>query len=91
MRALEDTNFGVKMEKKREFNPEVAGAAVVGFLGGVAVGRYLLDEILGEEKVEELSKGGKSIIYKCPKCNEVLKVGANYCSGCGIALEWHKK
>jgi hypothetical protein len=44
------------MEKKKEMNPEVAGAAVVGFLGGVAVGRYLLDEILGEEELKELKK-----------------------------------
>ncbi len=75
------------MDKKKEVGPEVAGAAVVGFLGGVAVGRYLLDEILGEEAIKE----DVSIIYKCPHCDEVLKVGANYCSGCGVALEWHKK
>lgn len=79
------------MEETKKKNPEVAGAAVVGFLGGVAVGRYLLDEILGEEELKELKKEGKSIIYKCPKCDEVLKVGANYCSNCGIALEWQKK
>ncbi|UCE38374.1 MAG: hypothetical protein JSW00_03815 [Thermoplasmata archaeon] len=79
------------MEKKKEVDPEVAGAAVVGFIGGVAVGRYLLDEILGETELTELKKEGKSIIYKCPKCNELLKMGANYCSGCGVALEWHKK
>lgn len=79
------------MEKKRDLGPELAGAAVVGFLGGVAVGRFLLDEILGEEGLKELGKEDVSIIYKCPKCNEGLKVGANYCSGCGIALEWHKK
>jgi hypothetical protein len=79
------------MEKKKEMNPEVAGAAVVGFLGGVAVGRYLLDEILGEEELKELKKEGRSIVYKCPKCNNVLKTGENYCSNCGVALEWHKK
>ncbi len=79
------------MEKKKEMDPEVAGAAVVGFLGGVAVGRYLLDEILGEEELKELKKEGRSIIYKCPKCSHVLKVGENYCSNCGVALEWHKK
>jgi hypothetical protein len=79
------------MEKKKEMNPEVAGAAVVGFLGGVAVGRYLLDEILGEEELKELKKEGRSIVYKCPKCNQLLKVGENYCSNCGVALEWHKK
>jgi hypothetical protein len=79
------------MEKDKELNPEIAGAAVVGFIGGVAVGRYLLDEILGEEEITQAKKKGKSIIYKCPKCNEVLKTGANFCSGCGVALEWHKK
>jgi rubrerythrin len=79
------------MEKKKEMNPEVAGAAVVGFLGGVAVGRYLLDEILGEEELKELKKEGRSIVYKCPKCNNVLKTGENYCSNCGVPLEWHKK
>jgi hypothetical protein len=79
------------MENKKEMNPEVAGAAVVGFLGGVAVGRYLLDEILGEEELKDLKKEGRSIIYKCPKCNNVLKTGENYCSNCGVALEWHKK
>lgn len=79
------------MEKKKEVNPEVTGAAAVGFLGGVAVGRYLLDEILGEEEIKELKKAEKSIIYKCPKCDNVLDIGANYCSNCGVALEWHKK
>lgn len=79
------------MEKKKEANPEVAGAAVVGFIGGVAVGRYLLDEILGEEELKELKKEGRKIVYKCPKCDETLKVGANYCSNCGVALEWQKK
>ncbi|UCE73530.1 MAG: hypothetical protein JSV56_10955 [Methanomassiliicoccales archaeon] len=79
------------MEKKKDANPEAAGYAVVGFIGGVIVGRYLLDEILGEEELAELSKKGKSIIYRCPKCNEELKVAANYCSGCGVALEWTKK
>ena len=83
--------LGAEMEKKGDIKPEIAGAAVVGFLGGVAVGRYLLDEILGEEELRELTKEGVSITYKCPKCSEVLKVGANYCSGCGVALEWHKK
>ncbi len=83
--------LGAEMEKKKEMDPEVAGAAVVGFLGGVAVGRYLLDEILGEEELKELKKEGKSIIYKCPKCNHVLNVGENYCSNCGVPLEWHKK
>ncbi len=75
------------MEKKKDIGPEIAGAAVVGFLGGVAVGRYLLDEILGEEAKKE----DVGIIYKCPHCDELLKVGAKYCSGCGVALEWHKK
>jgi hypothetical protein len=79
------------MENKKDPKPEVAGAAVVGFIGGVAVGRYLLDEIFEEEELEELKKEMKSVTYKCPKCREVLKVGANYCSGCGVALEWHKK
>ena len=79
------------MEKKKDAEPEVAAAAVVGFLGGVVVGRYLLDEILGEEELRELKKEGKSIVYRCPKCNETLKVGSKYCSGCGVALEWHKK
>jgi hypothetical protein len=79
------------MEKKKDLNPEVTGAAVVGFLGGVAVGRYLLDEILGEEELKELKKEGVRIVYKCPKCDEILKTGANYCSNCGVALEWHKK
>lgn len=79
------------MEKKKGENPEIAAAAVVGFIGGVAVGRYLLDEILGEEELKDLKKEGKSIIYKCPKCNEVLKIGSNYCSNCGVALEWQKK
>lgn len=79
------------MEKKKEANPEVAGAAVVGFIGGVAVGRYLLDEILGEEELKEAKKEGRKIVYKCPKCDEILKVGANYCSNCGVALEWQKK
>jgi hypothetical protein len=78
------------MEKKRDLNPETAGAAVVGFIGGVAVGYYLLDEILGEEELKEISKETK-IVYKCPKCNDVLKVGTNYCSNCGVALEWSKK
>ena len=78
------------MENKK-IDPEVAGAAVVGFIGGVAVGRYLLDEILGEEELKDLRDRDVSITYKCPKCNEVLKTGANYCSGCGVALEWHKK
>lgn len=79
------------MADKKELNPEVAGAAVVGFIGGVAVGRYLLDEILGEEELKDLKKEGKSVIYKCPKCNETVKRGANYCSGCGVALQWEKK
>lgn len=79
------------MKKKKEEHPEIAAAAVVGFIGGVAVGRYLLDEILGEEELKDLVKEGKSIVYKCPKCDEVLKVGSNFCSGCGVALEWHKK
>ena len=79
------------MEKKKEVNPELAGAAVVGFIGGVAVGYYLLDEILGEEELKDLKKEGKSIVYKCPKCNEILKIGTNYCSNCGVALEWQKK
>jgi hypothetical protein len=79
------------MKKKKEENPEIAAAAVVGFIGGVAVGYYLLDEILGEEELKDLKKEGKSIIYKCPKCNEVLKIGTNYCSNCGVALEWQKK
>jgi hypothetical protein len=79
------------MKKKKEENPEIATAAVVGFIGGVAVGYYLLDEILGEEELKDLRKEGKSIIYKCPKCNEILKIGTNYCSNCGVALEWHKK
>ncbi len=79
------------MEKKKESNPEVAAAAVVGFLGGVAVGRFLLDEILGEEELKELKKTGRSIVYKCPKCNNILITGTNYCSNCGVALEWHKK
>lgn len=82
---------GAEMEKNKMQNPEVAGAAVVGFLGGVAVGRYLLDEILGEEELKEIKKGGRKIIYKCPKCDDILKIGANYCSNCGVALEWHKK
>ncbi len=79
------------MKKKKEENPEIAAAAVVGFIGGVAVGYYLLDEILGEEELKDLRKEGKSIVYKCPKCNEVLKIGTNYCSNCGVALEWQKK
>ncbi len=79
------------MENKKELNPEVAGAAVVGFIGGVAVGRFLLDEILGEDELKELKKKDVGITYKCPKCHEILKVGGNYCSGCGVALEWHKK
>ena len=83
--------MGAIMEKKKEFSPEAAGAAVVGFLGGVAVGRYLLDEILNDEELKEIKKQGTSIIYRCPKCNEQLKVGTNYCSNCGVALEWAKK
>jgi hypothetical protein len=79
------------MKKKKEENPEIAAAAVVGFIGGVAVGRYLLDEILGEDELKDLKKEGKSIVYKCPKCNEILKIGTNYCSNCGVALEWQKK
>jgi hypothetical protein len=79
------------MEKKKEFPPEVAGAAVVGFLGGVAVGHYLLDEILGEEELKEIKKDRAKIVYRCPKCNSQLKTGENFCSNCGVALEWHKK
>lgn len=79
------------MEKKKELSPDAAGAAVVGFLGGVAVGRYLLDEILSDEELKEIKKQGKTIIYRCPKCNEQLKVGTNFCSNCGVALEWSKK
>lgn len=79
------------MDEKKEINPEVVGAAVVGFLGGVAVGRYLLDEILSDEELKGLKTAGKTIIYRCPKCNQELSVGENYCSNCGVALEWHKK
>jgi hypothetical protein len=79
------------MKKKKEEHPEIAAAAVVGFIGGVAVGRYLLDEILGDEELKDLVQEGKSIVYKCPKCDEILKVGSNFCPGCGVALEWHKK
>lgn len=79
------------MVEKREVKPDVAAAAVVGFLGGVAVGRYLLDEILGEEELRELKSSDKTIVYRCPKCNHELSVGENYCSNCGVALEWHKK
>jgi hypothetical protein len=79
------------MEKKKDLNTEAAGAAVVGFLGGVAVGHYLLDEILGEEELKESKSREAKIVYKCPKCNEVLKIGANFCSNCGVALEWSKK
>jgi hypothetical protein len=74
--------------KKRDLNPEIASAAVVGFIGGVAVGRYLLDEIVGDEVIDEsVSK----IIYKCPKCSEELKMGSKYCSGCGVALDWQRR
>jgi uncharacterized C2H2 Zn-finger protein len=79
------------MEKKKDMNTEAAGAAVVGFIGGVAVGYYLLDEILGEEEMKEIKSREAKIVYKCPKCNDVLKVGTNYCSNCGVALEWSKK
>ena len=79
------------MEEKKEMDPQVAGAAVVGFLGGVAVGRYLLDEILSEEEMREIKSQGTKVVYKCPKCNDELKVGAHYCSNCGVALEWSKK
>ncbi|UCF08422.1 MAG: zinc ribbon domain-containing protein [Thermoplasmata archaeon] len=79
------------MEERKEKQPEVVAAAVVGFLGGVAVGRYLLDEILGEEELKELKKEGRSIVYRCPKCNQELSVGQNFCPSCGVALEWHKK
>lgn len=79
------------MEKKKELSPEAAGAAVVGFLGGVAVGRYLLDEILSDDELKEIKKQGKTIIYRCPKCNDQLKVGTNFCANCGVALEWAKK
>jgi hypothetical protein len=79
------------MEKKKELNTETAGAAVVGFLGGVAVGYYLLDEILGEEELKEIKSGKTEIVYKCPKCNSDLTVGTNFCSNCGVALEWSKK
>ena len=79
------------MDEKKEIRPEVAGAAVVGFLGGVAVGRYLLDEILGDEELKEIKSTGKSIVYRCPKCNNELSMGDNFCSKCGVALEWHKK
>ena len=79
------------MEEKKEFSPEIAGAVVVGFLGGVAVGRYLLDEIFSEEELKESKKEGTKVVYRCPKCNEQLKTGENYCSNCGVALEWSKK
>lgn len=79
------------MEEKKENNVQVAGAAVVGFIGGVAVGRYLLDEIFGEEELKEIKSQGTKIVYKCPKCNDELKMGANFCSNCGVALEWSKK
>jgi hypothetical protein len=79
------------MEKKKDLPPEAVGAAVIGFLGGVAVGHYLLDEIFSEEELAEFKKKGTGIIYKCPKCNQELTVGANYCSNCGVALEWSKK
>jgi hypothetical protein len=79
------------MDEKKEIKPEVAGAAVVGFISGVAVGRYLLDEILGDEELRDLKTKGKTIVYRCPKCNHELSVGENYCSNCGVALEWHKK
>jgi hypothetical protein len=79
------------MEEKKEMDPQVTGAAVVGFLGGVAVGRYLLDEILSEDELKDIRAEGTQIIYKCPKCTEELKVGAKFCSNCGVALEWSKK
>jgi hypothetical protein len=79
------------MEKKKEFSPEAAGAAVVGFLGGVAVGRYLLDEILSDEELKEIKKQGKTIIYRCPKCNDQLKVVTNFCANCVVSLELAKK
>ncbi len=79
------------MDEKKEINPEVVGAAVVGFLGGVAVGHFLLDEILGDEELKRAKTAGKTIVYRCPKCNQGLSVGENYCSNCGVALEWHKR
>jgi hypothetical protein len=79
------------MDEKKQMDPRVAGAAVVGFLGGVAVGRYLLDEILSEEELKDIRTQGTKVVYKCPKCSEELKVGAHFCANCGVALEWSKK
>jgi hypothetical protein len=79
------------MEEKKELDPQVAGAAVVGFLGGVAVGRYLLDEILSEDELRDIKAEGTKIVYKCPKCTQELEVGSKFCSNCGVALEWSKR
>jgi hypothetical protein len=73
---------GAQMDEKKEMKPEV---------GGVAVGHYLLDEILGDDELKRATTAGKTIVYRCPKCNQELSVGENYCSNCGVALEWHKR
>lgn len=79
------------MVERKEPSFEVIAAGAVGFIGGAIVGKYLLDEILSEEEIDELKEDKVDFIYKCPNCKNILKFGDNYCSKCGTALQWRKK
>lgn len=30
----------------------------------------------------------KILIYRCPDCNLVVRLGTKYCSRCGVVFDW---
>ncbi len=48
-----------------------------------------LDETEEENEIEKPVEKAKT--YCCPKCDNIIKHGSNFCSNCGAAFDWDKK